>query len=148
MLEDVGDDSYSLADLQLLTLKKVLLDPRRIVAPMWVLDPCSTTEAWLALEPMLDFNRKELSNTMFYQNNYLWHENNTWCFCGWVEFCAVSTMQLHDRTSKLDHCNLHAQANAEIWNVIFTRIFCGQNFPLNSSVSKTSWNQHTICTLR
>jgi hypothetical protein len=62
MVKDVGGASYSLADLQLVTWKKVLLDPRRIVAPIWVLDPCRTGEAWLALKLMLIFNTKEIGS--------------------------------------------------------------------------------------
>lgn len=34
--------SYSFPDLQLLPRKYVLLDPSRIVAPIWVLEPCGS----------------------------------------------------------------------------------------------------------
>lgn len=71
---------------------------------------------------------------------YLWHKNNTWVFCVWVKLSAICILQLENGTCILDNSYLHAQAYAKKWYIIFSSIFCCNNFSLNSPVTKTSRN--------
>jgi len=39
-----------------------------------------------------------------------------------------------------------SQANAYVWNIVFSGILGSKNFALDFSVAKASWNQDSICT--
>ena len=62
----------------------------------------------------------------------------------WHKFRRVGVIHTRHITCKLNQRNLHTQANAQIRNIVFTRIACGSNFTFDATVAETTRNQDSI----
>lgn len=136
--------THNLAEIQSETLKYVFLDPRRMVPPMWVFEPCKIQQMkWRKQSKVI-----ALEQALPIQSPYLWHENNTGICGDRVKFCTVCIMQTKNRPWKFNHSNLHPETNTQKRDFVFTSIFCGKYFAFYSPITKPSRNQNAIRTLQ
>lgn len=64
--------------------------------------------------------------------------------CVFVELGGVSIGETADIARKLDGGDLHAEADAEIRNVVFTRILGGINFAFDATITESTGNEDAI----
>lgn len=146
---ECSDNAYNFEDLHSLVWKYVLLDPRRMVPPICVFDPCSKQSKQIKNKKqdsffnlISDFSRK------ISKYRHLRHKYDVWAFGMGIKFSTVSILHTKNRSCKLYDSNLHSKTNAKEWNPVFAGISSCNNLSLHSSIPKPSWNQHTICTLK
>ncbi|KAH3665955.1 hypothetical protein OGAPHI_004144 [Ogataea philodendri] len=75
------------------------------------------------------------------------HVDNTCLFLSHLrnEFGTGGTVNTQNVSKELDHSNLQSQTHTKVWNVVLSGPFGSSNHSLNTSSSKSTWNQDSIC---
>ena len=69
-------------------------------------------------------------------------DNRVWCF--WIEFRTMSLGQTQDITRVFDNGNLHTETNAEIRDIVGTRIAGCSNFALDTATAEAPGDENGI----
>ena len=61
-----------------------------------------------------------------------------------IELAGISVQQPADVAGKLDACRLHAQANSEIWDLLFARILNRLQHALDAAFAEPSGDEQAV----